>query len=74
VAEKIALVLRENKFDVINWSNFSVSYDETLIKDYKGKFKQSLKIAKILKVGTVLVSYDDKSYPDICVLLGKDCA
>jgi hypothetical protein len=73
MAEKIAWVLRENKFDVIGWSNFPVSYDETLIKDYKGNFKQALKIAEILRVGTVLVSYDDKSYPDICVLLGKDC-
>jgi len=73
MAEKIAWILRENKFDVIDWSNSSVSYDRTLIKDYKGNFKQALKIAEILKVGTVLVSYDNKNYADICVVLGEDC-
>ncbi|GHT43129.1 hypothetical protein AGMMS49921_10290 [Endomicrobiia bacterium] len=73
IAEKLTWVLRDNKFDVLDWSNFSTPYEKTLIKDYKGKFYQALKIAKILETNKVIVSYDNKAYVDIDVFLGRDC-
>jgi cyclopropane fatty-acyl-phospholipid synthase-like methyltransferase len=74
IAEKAAWLLRENGFDVLDWSNFPADYDKTLIKDYKGNFTQALRIAKVLKVGRVIVSYDSKIYYDIDVFIGEDCA
>ncbi|MDR3274426.1 MAG: hypothetical protein LBS81_00215 [Endomicrobium sp.] len=47
-------VLRANKFDIWDWGNFSVAYDKTLIKDYKGNFTQALNIAEILKTGGIM--------------------
>jgi hypothetical protein len=73
MAEKATWLLRDNKFDVLDWSNFSTSYDKTLIKDYKGNFYQALKIAEVLKTGKVIVSYNSKIYTDIDVFVGKDC-
>jgi len=72
VAEKTAWLLRENNFDVLDWSNFSGNYDRTLIRDYKGNFIQALKIAKVLGTGKVVVSYDNKICSDISVFLGND--
>ncbi|MCA6085325.1 MAG: hypothetical protein LE179_03705 [Endomicrobium sp.] len=36
MAEKAAELLRRNNFDVLDWNNFLVAYNKTLIKDYKG--------------------------------------
>ncbi|MDR3256462.1 MAG: LytR C-terminal domain-containing protein [Endomicrobium sp.] len=73
MAEKATWLLRGNKFDVLDWSNFSITYDKTLIKDYKGNFTKALKIAEILKAGAVIVSYNKRIYFDISVFVGKDC-
>lgn len=73
MAEKATWLLRKNKFDVLDWCTFPVSYDKTLIKDCKGNFEQSLRIAEVLKAGKVIVSYDNKVYSDISVFVGKDC-
>jgi hypothetical protein len=73
MAEKVGWVLRENKFDVLDWTNFNVSYYKTLIKDNKGNFYQSLRIASILKTGKIIVSYNSKIYSDITIFVGKDC-
>ncbi|GHT54050.1 hypothetical protein AGMMS50233_01290 [Endomicrobiia bacterium] len=73
IAEKLTWVLRDNKFDVLDWSNFSTPYEKTLIKDYKGKFYQALKIAKILETNKVIVSYNNRAYVDVDVFLGRDC-
>ncbi|MDR0800187.1 MAG: LytR C-terminal domain-containing protein [Endomicrobium sp.] len=73
MAEKAAWLLRKNNFDVLDWNNFSITYDKTLIKDYKGNFMQALEIAEILKTGKVIVSYDNCIYSDINIFVGKDC-
>ncbi|MDR0956874.1 MAG: LytR C-terminal domain-containing protein [Endomicrobium sp.] len=73
MAEKIGWILRENKFDVLDWTNFNVSYYKTLIKDNKGNFYQSLRIANILKTGKIIVSYNSNIYSDITIFVGKDC-
>jgi hypothetical protein len=74
MAEKAAWLLRKNKFDVLEWSNnLYTLYDKTLIKDYKGNFMQALRIAEILKTGKVIVSYNNHTYSDISILIGKDC-
>jgi hypothetical protein len=73
VAQKSAWLLRDNKFDVLDWSNFPTSYEKTLIKDYKGNFYQALRITQILKTGKTIVSYNNKMYKDIDVFLGRDC-
>jgi hypothetical protein len=72
IAEKTAWLLRKNEFDVLDWNNFFITYDKTLIKDYKGNFKHALKIAKILKVGNVIVFYNSRIFSDIDVFIGKD--
>jgi len=74
MAEKVVWLLRENNFDVLDWSNFSADYDKTLIKDYKGNFAQALRIVKVLKAGRVIVSYNSKVYCDMDVFIGRDCA
>jgi hypothetical protein len=73
MAEKAAWLLRKNKLDVLEWSNLYVAYDKTLIKDYKGNFLQSLRVAEILKTGKVIVSYNNRIYSDIGIFIGKDC-
>jgi hypothetical protein len=73
MAEKAAWLLRSNKFDVLDWNSSPIVYDTTLIRDYKGNFRQALKIAELLNVGEVIVSYDDKIYSDMTVFVGKDC-
>ncbi|MCA6080344.1 MAG: hypothetical protein LE169_05620 [Endomicrobium sp.] len=47
MAEKAAGLLKRNNFDVLDWNNFLVAYNKTLIKDYKGNFTQALKIVGI---------------------------
>jgi hypothetical protein len=73
MAEKAAWFLRKNKFDVLDWSSFPILYDKTIIKDYRGNFKQALKISEILHAGKVIVSYNSSIYADINVFIGKDC-
>ncbi|MDR2395598.1 MAG: LytR C-terminal domain-containing protein [Endomicrobium sp.] len=73
MAQKVTWLLRENKFDVLDWSNFNILYKETLIKDFKGNFKKCLDICKILKTGKILVSYNNKVYYDISIFVGQDC-
>jgi hypothetical protein len=73
MAQRVTWLLRENKFDVLDWSNFNIVYKETLIKDFKGNFKKCLGIYKILKTGKILVSYNNKVYYDISVFVGQDC-
>jgi hypothetical protein len=74
MAEKATWLLRKNKLDVLEWSNnLCTCYDKTLIKDYKGNFLQSLKIAEILKTGKVIISYNNRVYSDISIFIGKDC-
>lgn len=73
MAEKVTWLLRENKFDVLDWSNSGVVYDKTIIKDYRGSFMQSLKIADILKCGKIIVSYNKNTYYNIGVFVGRDC-
>ncbi|MDR2457337.1 MAG: LytR C-terminal domain-containing protein [Clostridiales Family XIII bacterium] len=73
MAEKVSWLLREHKFDVLDWGSFPIVYDKTIIKDFKGKFTQSLKISKILGTGKVIISYNSSVYIDINVFIGKDC-
>jgi hypothetical protein len=72
IAEKITWLLRANKFDVLDWDNFFITYDKTLIKDHKCNFLQDLRIAKILKIGKIIISYDKKFYYDVSIFIGKD--
>jgi hypothetical protein len=71
-AQEAAWVLRENGLDVLDYSNSAVLSDETIIKDYKGNFLQTQAIAKYLKVGKIIVSYDSHYHYDTTVLLGAD--
>ncbi|MDR2425622.1 MAG: LytR C-terminal domain-containing protein [Endomicrobium sp.] len=73
MAEKAAWKLRENKFDVLEWSNNKTFYNKTLIKNYKGNYGASKKIAKILGNGQIINSYDNKNSFAISVFIGKDC-
>ncbi|MCL2335504.1 MAG: LytR C-terminal domain-containing protein [Endomicrobia bacterium] len=74
MAEKASWVLREQKFDVLDWSNFKTAYAATVIKDYCGDFAGAEKIAKALGCGKIIVSYDAKSYYNFGVFIGSDCA
>ncbi|MDR0723577.1 MAG: LytR C-terminal domain-containing protein [Endomicrobium sp.] len=73
MARKVTWLLRENKFDVLDWSNFNKVYEKTLIKSFNGNFKKCLDIAKILNTSKILISYNNKVYYDISVFIGKDC-
>ncbi|MDR3071759.1 MAG: LytR C-terminal domain-containing protein [Endomicrobium sp.] len=73
MAEKATWLLRANGFDVLDWGNSKIIYDKTLVKTYRGDFDQALKIAKVLKNGKIIVSYDSKVYADIEVFIGEDC-
>lgn len=73
MAQKVTWLLRENKFDVLDWSNFNTVYKRTLIKDFKGNFRKCLDVARILKTGKILISYNNKLYYDISVYVGQDC-
>jgi hypothetical protein len=73
IAEKAAWLLRDKKFDVLEWSNYNLSYETTLIKDYKGDFAKAMKIAEILRSGKIIVSYDSQTFYSTCVFVGKDC-
>jgi hypothetical protein len=73
MAEKAAWKLRENKFDVLEWSNYNTSYEKTIIKDYKGNYGASKEIARVLGGGKVINSYDNKNSLAGSVYIGKDC-
>ncbi|MDR2191340.1 MAG: LytR C-terminal domain-containing protein [Endomicrobium sp.] len=73
MAEKAAWLLRDEKFDVLEWSNFSFIYEKTIIKESKGNFGAALKMAKILKGGKIIISYDFQSFYEASVFIGKDC-
>ncbi|MDR1695474.1 MAG: LytR C-terminal domain-containing protein [Endomicrobium sp.] len=73
MAEKAAWVLRNNRFDVIEWSNSPLRYNTTLIKDYKGYYDEDLKAMEALNCGKILISYNEKSYYDMTVFIGADC-
>jgi len=73
MGEKAAWFLRDKKIDVYDWSNSSEIYDKTIIKDYCGNFAGSLKIAKALGAGKVIISYNNRSDYWASVYMGKDC-
>jgi hypothetical protein len=73
MAEKTAWLLRDAKFDVLEWSNFSLPYEKTIIKDYRGNFGAALKVAGILKCGKIITSYDPQTFFSASVFVGKDC-
>lgn len=73
MAEKATWLLRENRIDVIDWKNYDIAYDKTIIKDNKGFFADAIKIKEALKTGKIIVSYNSKTYCDISVFVGKDC-
>lgn len=72
MGEKTAWFLRDKGFDVIDWGNSEEIFEVTLIKDYKGQFKESLKVSKVIGCGKVIISYNNHSYYDITVFTGKD--
>lgn len=73
MAQKVTWLLRENKFDVLDWSNFNKVYERTLIKSFNGNFKKCLDISKILNTGKILISYNNKVYYDMSIFVGQDC-
>jgi hypothetical protein len=73
MAQKVTWLLRENKFDVLDWSNSNKIYEKTLIKSFNGNFKKCLDISKILNAGKILISYNNKVYYNISVFVGQDC-
>jgi hypothetical protein len=73
MAEKAAWKLRENKIDVLEWSNFKTRYDKTLIKSYKGSYADALKAVEALGCGTILISYNNRTYYEMSVFVGGDC-
>ncbi|MDR1418704.1 MAG: LytR C-terminal domain-containing protein [Endomicrobium sp.] len=73
MAQKVTWLLRENKFDVLDWSNSNKVYEKTLIKSFNGNFKKCLDISKILNAGKILVSYNNKVYYNISIFVGQDC-
>ncbi|AKL98379.1 LytR C-terminal domain-containing protein [Endomicrobium proavitum] len=73
MGEKVSWFLREKKFDVADWSNYPEYYEQTIIKDYKGNFALSLKLAKILGCQNIIISYNKNSYYGAGVLVGADC-
>jgi hypothetical protein len=74
MAQKVTWLLRENKIDVLDWSNFNKVYEKTLIKSFNGNFKKCLDISKILNTGRILVSYNNKVYYEISIFVGQDYA
>ena len=73
MAEKAAWALRDAKFDVLEWSNFNLLYEKTVIKDYRGNFGAALKMAGILKCKKIIISYDRQNFFSASVFLGRDC-
>ena len=73
MAEKAAWLLREAKFDVLEWGNFNFLYEKTIIKEYKGNFGAALKMAEIMKCGKVIVSYNSQNLYSASVFTGQDC-
>jgi hypothetical protein len=73
MAEKATWELRENKFDVLVWGNYNTSYEKTIIKDYKGNYGASKKIARVLGSGKVINSFDYENSLAVSVYIGKDC-
>jgi hypothetical protein len=73
MAEKAAWLLRDAKFDVLEWGNFPLPYEKTIIKDYKGNFGAALKTAEILKCGKIIASYNPQNFFAESVFIGKDC-
>ncbi|MDR1941198.1 MAG: LytR C-terminal domain-containing protein [Endomicrobium sp.] len=73
MAEKAAWLLRDKKFDVLEWSNSNLIYEKTLIKDYKGDFAKALKMSEILRAGKIIISYNSQTFYSTCVFAGQDC-
>jgi hypothetical protein len=71
-ARNLTWALRENNFDVLDYSNSQILSDKTIIRDYKGNFNQALAIAAILKKAKIIVSYDSRYYYDTTVFIGAD--
>jgi hypothetical protein len=73
VAEKAAWLLRDAKFDVLEWSNFDLHYEKTVIKEYRGSFGAALKAAEILKCGKIITSYSSQNFFASSIFVGRDC-
>ncbi|MDR2771978.1 MAG: LytR C-terminal domain-containing protein [Elusimicrobiota bacterium] len=71
-AQYTTWLLRENGIDVLDYLNSPITADETIIKDYKGNIMQAKKIAQILGVGKIIISYDSHYYYDTTVIIGAD--
>lgn len=72
MAEKTSKILRQKNLDVIDWKNSKNKFSITIIKDYKGKIKQTQKIVDAMGTGKIIVSYNGKSYYDATVFVGND--
>ena len=71
-ANSLTWALRENKFDVLDYSNSQVLSDKTIIRDYKGNFLQARAVSNILKKARIIVSYDSRYYYDTTIFIGAD--
>ncbi|MDR2709467.1 MAG: LytR C-terminal domain-containing protein [Elusimicrobiota bacterium] len=71
-AQNAAWRLRMEELDVLDFGNWPISADETIIKDRKGNFMQAKKIAKVLGVGKIINAYDEYHNYDTTVFIGQD--
>jgi len=73
MAEKAAWLLREAKFDVLEWGNFNFLYEKTIIKEYRGNFGAALKMAEVINCGKIIISYNPQNVYAASVFPGLDC-
>jgi ribosomal protein S8 len=72
IAYNATMFLREEGFDVLDWSNSANNYKETLIKEYSGDYGYALALAKIFKTKDILIAYNGQTYYKATIFIGED--
>ncbi|MFC1501183.1 LCP family protein [Elusimicrobiota bacterium] len=73
LAQKVTWMLRENGYDVVEWGNFSVIQNKTLVKDLSGDLRTAQELADFLNCGEIITRFDSNRFADVSIILGKDC-
>jgi hypothetical protein len=72
LAENITWLLRENNFDVYDWSGVNARYAYTVIKNFKANYADCVRIKNVLGAGFIINFPDSAASRDAEVLAGLD--
>ncbi|MCL2388935.1 MAG: LytR C-terminal domain-containing protein [Elusimicrobia bacterium] len=72
LAEMTSWRLRQNNFDIFEWSSTRSRYDTTIIKNYRANFACALEIKNILGAGVIINFPNTATRRDIEIFMGKD--